>query len=443
MITTKTTSWKSEGGSRRPLVSIGMPVYNGENFVADAIKSIQRQSLEDFELIISDNASDDRTPEICSDFAANDRRIRYYRNEHNLGASKNYARVFELRRAHYFKWAAHDDVCEPNFLERCMEVLVGDPSVVLCFTQASLIDVKGHVIRGLPAIPALNSEDPVQRFRGCLNLGEQIPIWGVMRANAMTETRLLGPYQWHDIPFLAELALLGRFHMVPQRLFHLREHARRSVRLLNPDEVICWYDPTRLGKTVFPHWRLLLELLRAVLCSPPALRHRLACVQVLACWTWGHLPQLFRDLVITTRRVPIVGPTIHRTYTNHQNRAWVRQAQKAVREAAAVIPRNISILLVDDGAFDSEALQIWRIECWGIPENGSQAIESLEDWRRGGARFLVFTWPAFWWFDFFPDLTTHIRERYRVVFRSNSVIIFSLKLHNIAGFLLPGSEPRE
>ncbi len=77
-----------------PAVSIGLPVYNGDNFLAEAIDSILRQTMEDFELIISDNASTDRTEEICREYAAGDSRIRYYRNESNLGAMANYNLVF-------------------------------------------------------------------------------------------------------------------------------------------------------------------------------------------------------------------------------------------------------------------------------------------------------------------------------------------------------------
>ena len=91
-----------------PLVSIGMPVFNGEDYVEAALDSILTQTFTNFELIISDNASTDRTEEICNDFADSDDRIRYYRQEKNLGAAANFNRVFELSSGKYFKWAAHD-----------------------------------------------------------------------------------------------------------------------------------------------------------------------------------------------------------------------------------------------------------------------------------------------------------------------------------------------
>src|SRR5690242_6344650 len=103
-------------GTTSPKVSIGLPVYNGERFLAEAIDSVLAQTFTDFELIISDNASTDRTPEICKAYAEKDSRIRYYRNEENQGASWNFNRVFELSRGMCFQWLAHDDYIAPGFL---------------------------------------------------------------------------------------------------------------------------------------------------------------------------------------------------------------------------------------------------------------------------------------------------------------------------------------
>ena len=127
-----------------PRVSIGLPVYNGEKFIREAIDSIFSQTFEDFELIISDNGSTDRTQQICQAYAAQDLRIRYYRNKKNIGAARNYNLVFELASGEYFKWAAHDDLCAPEYLERCVEILDRDPDVVLCYPKTSIIDEHGE-----------------------------------------------------------------------------------------------------------------------------------------------------------------------------------------------------------------------------------------------------------------------------------------------------------
>src|SRR5947199_10486063 len=104
----------------KPRVSIGIPVYNAENFLREAIESIRQQTFTDFEIVISDNCSTDRTPQICEEYAAKDRRIRYVRNATNLGAGFNHRRVAELARGEFFKWQSRDDLCHPTFLERCV-----------------------------------------------------------------------------------------------------------------------------------------------------------------------------------------------------------------------------------------------------------------------------------------------------------------------------------
>ena len=99
-----------------PRVSIGLPVLNGEKYVAEALDAILAQSFLDFELIISDNASTDATPDICADYARRDARIRLHRHPSNLGAAPNFNFVFQRSRGEYFKWAAHDDQISSDFI---------------------------------------------------------------------------------------------------------------------------------------------------------------------------------------------------------------------------------------------------------------------------------------------------------------------------------------
>src|SRR5262245_34163763 len=108
-------------------VSIGLPVYNGDNFIRQTIESYLSQTFEDFELIISDNASTDRTEEICRTFAVQDRRVRYTRNKENIGLARNYNQVFTMSCGEYFKWADHDDMCRPTFLMKCVQALEEHP----------------------------------------------------------------------------------------------------------------------------------------------------------------------------------------------------------------------------------------------------------------------------------------------------------------------------
>src|SRR3954453_7918568 len=116
----------------RPLVSIGMPVYNAERHRAEAIDSLLAAGWPDLEIIISDNASSDGTESICRQYAERDSRIAYHRTVENQGAVWNFNRVFELARGRYFMWAAHDDRREPRFVSTCMAALEARPDAVMC-----------------------------------------------------------------------------------------------------------------------------------------------------------------------------------------------------------------------------------------------------------------------------------------------------------------------
>lgn len=133
-----------------PSVSIGLPVYNGQDFIAESVESLLSQTIGDFELIISDNASTDLTQDICRQFASRDRRVRYIRQPANKGASWNFNYTFSRSRGRYFRWHAHDDISAPRFLEECVKVLDNDPSVVLVWPREVGIDSQGRVLGSRP-----------------------------------------------------------------------------------------------------------------------------------------------------------------------------------------------------------------------------------------------------------------------------------------------------
>jgi len=113
-----------------PKVSIGLPVHNGEKFIRKRIESILSQTLHNFELIISDNTSTDSTSDICKEFASNDTRIHYFRQENNIGAIHNFKYVLDKALCDYFVWASVDDIWLPEFLEKNIKVLENDKNFV-------------------------------------------------------------------------------------------------------------------------------------------------------------------------------------------------------------------------------------------------------------------------------------------------------------------------
>lgn len=175
---------------RSPKVSIGLPVFNGEQFLREAIDSILNQTFTDFELIICDNCSTDSTREICQDYQSKDPRIRYYRNEVNLGGANNANLTFQLSVGEYFRWAAYDDICSPQLLEKCVEVLDNNPSVVLSYGQTIKIDGRGETI-GESLTRIGDSESPHARLLSIASRSHQCEvIYGLYRADLLRSTCL-------------------------------------------------------------------------------------------------------------------------------------------------------------------------------------------------------------------------------------------------------------
>lgn len=226
-----------------PTVSICMPVHNGENFIADAIDSIVAQTFPDFELIVTDNASTDRTEPIVRDFARRDGRIRYVRNEDNIGAAANYNLGYELSRGRYVKWAAHDDTLSPSFLERTVAILDADPSVSIAFCRTQCIDGEGREIpmQGYP-MPKIVDNAPERRFRRALRVaGSCFPIFGLFRSEQLSRSCLhRKTYYGSDRALIVEMLLLGKLRIDSDAVFYNRIHPGQSVSLSNRRERGRW-----------------------------------------------------------------------------------------------------------------------------------------------------------------------------------------------------------
>jgi glycosyltransferase involved in cell wall biosynthesis len=290
------------------VVSIGMPVFNGERYLPQAIDAVLAQTYADLELVISDNASTDATSEICLEHAARDRRVRYHRNAQNVGAARNFNEVFRLATGRYFKWAAHDDLIEPDYLARTVAVLESDPSVVLCHSWARIVGPGGAQIGTYELdLPGAASPRPQDRF-GALVRTDQwcLEIFGVIRARELARTPRIGRYVSSDTTLRAELGLLGRYHIVPAHLFVSRDHPERSVRALRGHhQRRAWFDPALRGRRCFPHWRILREYGRAVRRVPLGRRQRIACYAHLASWiavNWNWAWLLANPLVAVAPR---------------------------------------------------------------------------------------------------------------------------------------------
>jgi glycosyltransferase involved in cell wall biosynthesis len=279
-----------------PRVSVGLPVHNGERFVAQAIESILSQTFEDFELIISDNASTDATEQICREYAARDPRIRYYRSDQNRGAAWNHNRVVELAKGEYFKWQAHDDYCDPTFLEKCFAVVQSDPCVVLCYPRFVRVDERGKRL-GVKGSKLVGGAEPHERFRSVIYRRDTCEeLYGVARTAAIKKTTM-GAYSNSDDALLAELILQGRFQEVPEPLFFYRLHQAQSTSA-HPSRYgrTAWFDPSAGAHISLPSLRLFTGYLALVWRSPLAWRERVRCYSSLIGWSWNYRYRLTEDL---------------------------------------------------------------------------------------------------------------------------------------------------
>jgi glycosyltransferase involved in cell wall biosynthesis len=279
-----------QSGLAAPLVTIGLPVYNGVRYLAQALESLLGQTLADLEVVISDNASTDGTSEMCLAYAARDSRIRYFRQELNIGAPRNWNFVAQQARGKYFKWASANDFCEDQMLEKCVAVLDADPGAVLCHGRTCIVDEETSEHRPFAHDYSAMQPRPSERFRTvCRSLVLNNAQSGVIRLQALWRTRLDRPYPHGDLVLMAELALHGRFVLLPDILLYRRMGRETWSMQLKPAALQSLFHPGTQATPRLDRWRLHADYLSTVLRAPIATTEKLRILPLVARHAAGDL----------------------------------------------------------------------------------------------------------------------------------------------------------
>ena len=287
-----------------PRLSIGLPVYNGENFLAESIESLLGQTYEDFELIISDNTSNDGTEDICRTYAAQDSRIRYIRQQHNIGSAPNHNFVIKQARGELFKHASHDDLYARDLLTLCIAALDEHPQVVLAHSWSAVIDSSGAITELVEYPVDTAAPRAPDRLRSMLFDGWGDDEGGVIRTEVLRRTPLHASYHFADRTFTAEIALHGPFYMVPDWLYFRREHAGQGGKKGNVRTRCAHMDPRRASRLTNPTIRLYTEYIwgyfSAIRHAPLSPAERRECYRVLASF-------------VSSRALPVAQRTLSRS----------------------------------------------------------------------------------------------------------------------------------
>jgi glycosyltransferase involved in cell wall biosynthesis len=279
-----------------PEVSVGLPVYNGERYLAEAVQSICEQTFTDFELIISDNASTDLTAQICQELASQDARIRYIRQPRNIGAVHNFDFVARAAKGKFLKWAAANDRCDRTMLAKCVDVLRREDDAVLCYGRTCLIDGRGNELGLYEYDLSVQHARPSERFmcvRNRMNLNNA--QHGLIRLPPLRQTRLGRLYPDGDLILMAELALYGTFRRLPDVLFHRRMDEGAASRFLSDRELRVFLDPDSAHKG-FTSWRRHWDCCWSVLRAPIAWSEKMATLNFVARSAYWDRRALWSDL---------------------------------------------------------------------------------------------------------------------------------------------------
>ena len=226
-------------------VFIGMPVYNGADFINRALDGIRNQSFRDWSLLISDNGSEDETKDICQYYAKLDNRVKYYRQERNLGAVANFKFLLDNANGTYFAWAAADDVWQPDFLLSCVSILEQNDKIGMAFCNIVNVDGFDNIVRNYQEFSLFANNNGLLRVSNYLFspeiLGKANLIYSVFHLDlcrAAWEASPLTDRWGSDMCFVLAALARSRVRINAKVLFHKRVISPIIGPEINPHDYI-------------------------------------------------------------------------------------------------------------------------------------------------------------------------------------------------------------
>lgn len=263
--------------TRPPRVSFAIPVCNAERFLGRAMDSLLAQDFEDFEVVVCDNASTDATRDLMLGYSERDARVRYIRNEKNIGQIENFNRVCQLARGEFVRWMGADDWLEPDYASKCVAALDARPDAVGVTTQWRYIDDTGKVdYLDVPG-PRVDAPTPLRRLHLTLRLlqnGELLfdPIYSLMRRNVLERSGMLPINRWTDRLLAFELCLLGSFCHLDDFLA-----TRRNAREPRKVRIERWHQRYEGWKKREHRWMLYMNYAKIVGRAPLTMWQKSGC----------------------------------------------------------------------------------------------------------------------------------------------------------------------
>jgi glycosyltransferase involved in cell wall biosynthesis len=281
-----------------PLVTVGVPVYNGERFIEQTLAALQAQRLGDIEVIVADNASTDGSREIAERFAREDPRFSVLPSDVNRGSTWNYNRLLAAARGEFFAWNAADDVVLPDHVATCVALLREHPEAVMAFSRASHIDESGAVVRGFDDA-GLDFLQPSPAARLDLFFRHQAfhaAFGGLYRTQVLRDAGGFEAFFGQDLALGTRMALRAPWVQSQDATYQLRWHENQMSKLQGGDPVrqTRIFTPTHRRPVAFPQWFLNYRLCAEVMNAPLSATERVKALRaVLVGWTipnWRALP---------------------------------------------------------------------------------------------------------------------------------------------------------